>query len=160
MYAVTAEDYSPDEIRDIATLLSTGFKSVEHVAKVQIAGVPGEAVYVELDSRKFARLGIPIDDLLARFVVENQVFSSGSFVSGTRRLRIAPEMAFDSVEALGRMRIGKPGSTQILELADVATIKREKLEVPEQIIRHQGKRFCPRGVVTPGQNVVDVGKAV
>ena len=161
MYAVTAEDYSPDEIRDIATLLSTGFKSVEHVAKVQIAGVPGEAVYVELDSRKFARLGIPIDDLLARFVVENQVFSSGSFVSGTRRLRIAPEMAFDSVEALGRMRIGKPGSTQILELADVATIKREKLEVPEQIIRHQGKEIFTLGVsVTPGQNVVDVGKAV
>ena len=66
-------------------------------------------------------------------------------MSGTRRLRIAPEMAFDSVEALGRMRIGKPGSTQILELADVATIKREKLEVPEQIIRHQGKEILRSG---------------
>jgi len=139
MYAVSAEDYSPDEIRDIARQLSTELKSVEHVAKVQVAGIPREAVYVELDSRKFARLGLPIDSLLSRFVVENQVFSSGSFVSGSRRLRIAPEMAFGSVEAIGRMRIGQPGSTQILELSDVATIKRERVEVPEQIIRHEGK---------------------
>ena len=134
MYAVSAVDYAPDEIHDIAKKLSTELKSVEHVAKVQVAGLPREAVYVELDSRKFARLGLPIDDLLSRFVVENQVFSSGTFVSGSRRLRIAPEMAFSSVEAIGEMRIGKPGSTQILELADVATIKRERVEVPEQII--------------------------
>ena len=81
MYAVSAEDYEPDEIHDIAKKLSTELKSVEHVAKVQVAGLPREAVYVELDSRKFARLGLPIDDLLSRFVVENQVFSSGTFVS-------------------------------------------------------------------------------
>ena len=161
MYAVSAEDYSPDEIRDIARQLSTELKSVEHVAKVQVAGIPREAVYVELDSRKFARLGLPIDSLLSRFVVENQVFSSGSFVSGSRRLRIAPEMAFDSVEAIGRMRIGQPGSTQILELSDVATIKRERVEVPEQIIRHEGKEIFTLGIsVVPGKNVVDVGKAV
>ena len=161
MYAVSAEDYSPDEIRDIARQLSTELKSVEHVAKVQVAGIPREAVYVELDSRKFARLGLPIDSLLSRFVVENQVFSSGSFVSGSRRLRIAPEMAFGSVEAIGRMRIGQPGSTQILELSDVATIKRERVEVPEQIIRHEGKEIFTLGIsVVPGKNVVDVGKAV
>ena len=161
MYAVSAEDYSPDEIYDIARQLSTELKSVEHVAKVQVAGMPREAVYVELDSRKFARLGLPIDSLLSRFIVENQVFSSGTFVSGTRRLRIAPEMAFDSVEAIGRMRIGQPGSTQILELADVATITRERIEVPEQIIRHQGREIFTLGVsVIPGKNVVDVGQAI
>ena len=161
MYAVSAVDYEPDEIHDIAKKLSTELKSVEHVAKVQVAGLPREAVYVELDSRKFARLGLPIDDLLSRFVVENQVFSSGTFVSGSRRLRIAPEMAFSSVEAIGEMRIGKPGSTQILELADVATIKRERIEVPEQIIRHEGKEIFTLGVsVVPGKNVVDVGKKV
>ena len=161
MYAISAQDYSPDEIHDIARHLSTELKSVEHVAKVQVAGLPREAVYVEIDSRKFARLGLPIDSLLSRFVVENQVFSSGTFVSGDRRLRIAPKMAFDEVEAIGRMRIGRPGSTEILDLADVAKITRQKIEVPEQIIRHEGKEVFTVGVsVVPGQNVVDVGKEV
>ena len=60
-------------------------------------------------------------------------------------------MAFSSVEAIGEMRIGKPGSTQILELADVATI-RERIEVPEQIIRHEGKEIFTLGVsVVPGK---------
>ena len=59
------------------------------------------------------------------------------------------------------MPIGGSGSTEILRLSDVATIKREQVEVPPQLIRHNGRPVFTVGVsVTDGRNVVKVGRAV
>ncbi len=161
MYAVSAPDYSPAEIRDISRLISTKLNSVPNVAKVQTAGELFEALYVEIEHSRFVRLGSSIDALFSSISVENQVTPAGSVAFGERRLRIAPEMAFDSERALGDMRVGKPGSTEILRLADIATISREPIEVPPQLIRHDGKRVFTVGVsAVAGANVVKVGQAV
>ena len=161
MYAVSTPDYSAGEIRDISRQISTALKAVPRVAKVQTAGEPFEAIFVEIDHSRLTRLGLPIEAVFSSIAVENQVIPAGSIAFEGRRLRIAPRMAFDSVQALGDMRIGKAGSTEILRLSDVATITREPIEVPFQIIRHDGKEVFTVGVsITEGQNVVEVGKAV
>jgi multidrug efflux pump subunit AcrB len=161
MYAVSTPDYSAGEIRDISRQISTALKAVPRVAKVQTAGEPFEAIFIEIDHSRLTRLGLPIEAVFSSIAVENQVTAAGSIAFEGRRLRIAPRMAFDSVQALGDMRIGKAGSTEILRLSDVATITREPIEVPFQIIRHDGKEVFTVGVsITKGQNVVEVGKAV
>ena len=161
MYAVSAPDYTAAEIRDIARFISTALKAVPDVAKVQTAGEPYEALYVEIEHNRFTRLGLPIDSLFGAISVENQVVPAGSVFFGGRRLRIAPPMAFDSEQALGDMRVGRPGSTEILRLADIAEISREQIETPLQIIRHAGRRVFTVGVsVVAGVNVVEVGTAV
>ena len=161
MYAVAAPDYTPAEIKDMARLLSTRLKLLPAVAKVQIAGEPLEALYVELDHKRLTQLGLPVDAVFNSIAVENQVVPAGSVSFADRRLRIAPQMAFDSEQALGEMRIGRPGSTEILRLADVATISREEFETPFQIIRHNHQQVFTLGVsIETGKNVVDVGRAV
>ena len=78
-----------------------------------------------------------------------------------RRLRIAPELAFDSEAAVGDMRIGRAGSTEVFRLADIATITREEVEVPPQLIRHNGRSVFTVGVsIVDGRNVVEVGRRV
>ncbi|MEM7002981.1 MAG: efflux RND transporter permease subunit, partial [Pseudomonadota bacterium] len=161
MYAVAAPDYTPAEIKDMARLLSTRLKLLPAVAKVQIAGEPLEALYVELDHKRLTQLGLPVDAVFNSIAVENQVVPAGSVSFADRRLRIAPQMAFDSEQALGEMRIGRPGSTEILRLADVATISREEFETPFQIIRHNHQQVFTLGVsIETGKNVVDVGRTV
>ena len=161
MYAVAAPGYTPAEIKDMARLLSTRLKLLPAVAKVQIAGEPFEALYVELDHKRLTQLGLPVDAVFNSIAVENQVVPAGSVSFADRRLRIAPQMAFDSEQALGEMRIGRPGSTEILRLADVATISREEFETPFQIIRHNHQQVFTLGVsIETGKNVVDVGRAV
>ena len=104
--------------------ISTGLKVVPGVAKVATAGEPVEAVFVEVDHERLVRLGLPIDAVFSSIAGENQVTGAGSVAYGNRRLRIAPELAFHSVQAVGDMRIGRPGSTGIVRLADVATVTR------------------------------------
>jgi multidrug efflux pump subunit AcrB len=86
---------------------------------------------------------------------------AGSVEYGGRRRRVAPALAFDSVQAVGDMRIGRPGSIEFVRLAEIATITREAVEQPRQIIRHNGERVFTVGVsVVEGENVVKVGRAV
>lgn len=161
MYAISTPGYAAAEIKDISRQISTALNNIPKVAKVQTAGEPQEALYIEIDHNRLTSLGLPIDAVFGSIAVENQVTPAGSVAYEDRRLRIAPRMAFDSVQALGDMRIGKAGSTEILRLSDIARIVREPVEVPFQVIRHEGKEVFTVGVsVTPGENVVDVGRAV
>jgi multidrug efflux pump subunit AcrB len=107
------------------------------------------------------RLGLPMDAVFRGIGAENQVMPAGSVEYGGRRLRVAPALAFDSTQAVGDMRIGRPGSIEFVRLAEIATITREAVEQPRQIIRHNGKRVFTVGVsVVEDENVVKVGRAV
>ncbi|MEZ5481517.1 MAG: efflux RND transporter permease subunit [Porticoccaceae bacterium] len=162
MYAVTTPPgYTPDEISDVARTIETRLKLVPHVAKVRTDGVPQEAIFIEIDKPRMRRLGLPLEALLQGIGAENQIHPAGFMEIGERRLRIAPPMAFDSVEAVAQMRIGRPGSVEIVPLSDFATVTRGEVEQPPLIIRHQGQRAFTVGVsVVETENVVEVGREV
>ncbi len=161
LYALTAPGYSPGEIRDMSRHIASSLNLVPGVAKVQTNGEPFEAIYIEIDHERLVRLGLPIDAVFSSLSVENAVAPAGSVAYDGRRIRIAPAMAFDSVASVGDLRIGRPGSTEIIRLSDVARITREPIETPPEIIRHNGERVFTVGVsVIVGQNVVEVGKRV
>jgi len=100
MYAVHAPEYSPAEVRDISRFITKRLKTVDGVAKIQTAGELYEALYVEIEHNKMTRLGLPVEALFSSIAVENQVTPAGSIAYDGRRLRIAPQMAFDSEQAL------------------------------------------------------------
>ena len=161
LYAVSAPGYDSAEIQDMARDIVTALKAVDGVAKVQTAGEPQEAVYVEIDHVRLGRLGLPMDILFQGIGTENDITVAGSVVHDGRRLRIAPQMAFDSAGALRDMRIGRPGSSEIVRLTDIANLVREPVEDPPEIIRHNGERAFTVGVsVISDENVVKVGQAV
>ncbi len=161
LYAVSAPDYSEAEIRDMARYLATSLNTVPQVGKVQVSGVPEEAVFLELDQQQLVRLGLPLESVLQSIGAENTVVPTGAVEYGGRRLRIAPVVAFDSVAALEDTRIGRPGSVEMVRLGDIARISRGAVEQPAQIIRHRGERVFTVGVsVVDDANVVDVGRAI
>jgi multidrug efflux pump subunit AcrB len=161
LYAVRTPGYAIADVRDMARTLSARIKLVDGVAKVATSGVPEEAVHVELSQEQLVRLGLPADAVFAAIGEENAVVDAGSLPVGGRRLRLAPELAYDDVDAIRDLRIGRPGTTEFVSLGDVATVHRGPVEQPREILRHDGERVFTLGVsVTEGQNVVDVGDAV
>ena len=68
---------------------------------------------------------------------------------------------FSSVAALQALKIGRPGTTEIISLRDIATITRGPVEQPYEILRFNGEPVFTVGVsVEPGENVVAVGERV
>ncbi len=161
LFAITTPGYDVADQQDVARLITTELKRIPGVAKVNTAGLPIEAVFVEMPQRRLSRLGLPLDAVLAAVANENRVQVSGSLKHGSRRLRIAPPLAFDDLSAISDMRIGVPGTTEILRLGDIATISREPVENQPHRIRYNGEPAFSLGVsISKGGNVVEIGKAV
>lgn len=161
LYAVSTPGYSDAEIHRISRQISNALKSVPGVAKIHTAGEPEESIFIDIPAAKLARLGMPLEQLFGGIASENAVTPIGTIVVDGRRIRFSPKMAFDSVNAIKSLKIGKPGSTEILNLDDLATVVREPVEKPENLIRFNGERVFTIGVsVIGGRNVVAVGKQV
>ena len=161
LYALSLPDFSAVEIHKITRQLITDLRQVPKVAKVEARGVPREGIFLEFDHTRLARFGLSVQDIGNHIGLENQVVSAGSAMFEGRRLLIARPEPIDSVDALRDMKIGSPGSTAILPLSDLATIKRVPVEAPPELIRVNGQPVVLLSVsVMPEQNVVAVGRTV
>lgn len=161
LYAITIDGFEPADIADVTRRLETGLSAIPGVAKVATAGEPLEALYVDIPHERLTRLGLPLDQVLGSIGAENRVLAAGSETFGDLRVRIAPELAFDSVDAVGDMRIGQAGTTGILRLRDIANLSRQPLEPQFHLIHHNGRRVITVGVsVDPEQNVVGIGHQI
>ena len=143
LYAITTPGYSAANIADISRDLSTAVKLVPGVAKVSSAGESIEAIFVEVNQERLVTLGIPIDVLFGSIARENGVISAGSVAFDSRRLMIAPPIAFDSVEAVENMRIGKPGSTEVFKLSEIASISGGLSKCPRRLSATMAKVLLP-----------------
>ena len=157
---VIPEGYHIATLRDAARLLETEIKRVEHVAKVQVEGVPEEQVYVDFDYAQLRQLGVPFPRIVEAINSVSGLFPASMMESGEYRLRI--DVPLERSEAvLEDLLIALPGETSMIRLGDIATITRTETRVPSLIVRHRGQRIFALGIaIDETQNVVRVGRVV
>jgi len=160
-YAVTAPEFSNAEIREFARMLRRELLTVPGVAKVETAGVPLDAIVVEISQERLSRLGLPLQAVIERITAANVVVSSGWTRQGDLRMRIVSRPDLDAVSQLERLRVGRPGSTEQVSILDLATIRVLPVEDPASIIAHNGvPAFTLAVSAVQDANVVSVGEAV
>ena len=160
-YAVSAEGYDESEISDIARFLQRELLTVPGVARVSTTGVREETLYIDIPNERLTTLGLPIDQIINTIQTENSVEDAGALRVDDRHMRIVARSQVDSVEAIEALRIGRPGTTEQISLVDIATIYRQPSEVPDHLIRHNGKSaftLAVAGIET--ENIIAVGEAI
>lgn len=157
---VIPEGYHIATLRDAARLLETEIRRVEHVAKVQVEGVPEEQVYVDFDYAQLRQLGVPFPRIVEAINSVSGLFPSSMMESGEYQLRI--DVPLERSEAvLEDLLIALPGETSMIRLGDIATISRTETRLPSLIVRHGGQRIFALGIaIDETQNVVRVGQVV
>tara|TARA_R110002072_G_scaffold4663_3_gene32426 strand:+ start:37556 stop:40624 length:3069 start_codon:yes stop_codon:yes gene_type:complete len=160
-YAVSADGYDVREIRDIARFIRRELLTVPGVAKVEIRGLPEEAIYVEISNDTLISTRMPLSQVINNIQSENTVQSSGAARIGDLSVRVSNQPGLDSVSNIEALRIGRPGSTEQISLLDVATVSREPEEIPEHLIRFDGEDAFTLAVAgVSDTNIVEVGQAV
>ncbi len=160
-YAVTAPGFSDREVRDIARLLRRELLTVRDVAKVEVQGLPPEAIYVDIPNQRLTTANLPLDLLINTIQTENTVRPAGAVRIDDLSVRISAEPGLDTVNQVEALRIGRPGSTNQISLMDVATVSRQQQEIPSQIILHNGERAFTVAVAgVADSNIVDIGRRV
>lgn len=160
-YAITGEGYSPRQLWDYADFLRRELVLVPGVARVALLGERREAIYVEVSQPRAAQLGVPLDRIYASLRAQNLISPAGALVAGTLRVQIQPADGVLSVQALEELVVAGDAASGLLRLGDVADVRREYIDPPTVLMRHDGRLAIGLGISNvQGGNVVQMGDAV
>ncbi|RUR40881.1 efflux RND transporter permease subunit [Vreelandella populi] len=160
-YAVTAEGFSTREIRDISTFLQRELLAVPGVARVSTTGEREESIYIDISNERLTTLGIPIEQVINTIQTENAVEDAGTLRVGDRQVRLVARANIDSTTLLESIRIGRPGTTEQVALADIATVYRQPSDIPDHVVHYNGKAAFTLGIAgIATENIIEIGEAV
>ena len=158
-FALTGEGMTNAELKDYADSLKKELLLCDDVAKIDMWGVRQEAIFVEFKQSQLARLGITPQQIMGTLQAQNRVQRSGKVQVGDNYLRITPTGSLSSEEQIADLLIGS--ARGMVRLSDVATIYRDYIDPPRNILRYNGKEGIGLGISTlDGGNVITMGNSI
>ena len=163
IFALSADGFTPEELRVFAESARQRLLRVPDVAKVETFGAQAEKIFVEISQKRLAQLGLDMNQVIAQLAAQNAVESAGVLNAGTENLQVRVAGAFHSVADLGRLPIRGvntiTGAASQIKLSDIADIKRAYVDPPTVKVRHQGQEVIALGVVmAKGGDIIELGK--
>ena len=153
MYAITADGFSPQELKDYADTARDRLLRVTGVEKIDRLGEQDPKVYVEFSQRKFAELGLTLPQVAQALGGYDSVRPGGSMQTPAFSVPARISGQYDTVASLADTTFATPaGGT--FKLSDFARVYKGFQDPPVFKIRHQGREAMLLGVVM--QNDADV----
>jgi multidrug efflux pump subunit AcrB len=165
IYALSADGFSAEELRRYAEDVRSQLLRVPNVAKVELFGVQAEKLFVEISQKRLAQLGLDMTQVIAQLNAQNAVEGAGTLNATSQNLQVRVAGAFTTVEDLRQLpiRATNPatGAASSLRLGDIADIRREYVDPPSVMVRHQGQQVIAMGVsMAKGGDIIELGKAL
>ncbi|MCW7541477.1 efflux RND transporter permease subunit [Aquabacterium sp. A7-Y] len=163
IYALSADGFSYEELRQHAERVRQRLLKVPDVAKVEFFGVQDEKLFVEISQRRMAQLGIDFNQVIAQLGAQNAVEGGGVLQAGSDNLQVRIGGQFNSVEELRAFPIratnAATGSASTLRLGDIAEIRRAYVDPPQVKVRHQGSEVIALGIsMAKGGDIIHLGE--
>ena len=163
IYALSADGFTDEELRQYAEKVRATFLHVPDVAKVEMFGVQPEKVFVEVAQFKLAQMGIELGYVINQLNAQNGVEGAGVYTGETSTVQMRVSGAFGTVEQIRNMplRVVNPatGQARTVRLGDIATIRRAYENPPTTKVRHNGKEVVALGVsMAKGGDIIALGK--
>ncbi|MEO1540087.1 MAG: efflux RND transporter permease subunit [Pseudomonadota bacterium] len=154
-YAVTAPDFTDQELHDLATFVRRVLLTVPGVADVDVSGLPEETIYVDTNLALTFNQGVPPQAIVNSIATANSVAEAGE----RDGVRIDGPEGRDSVSDIEGLSVGAGG--EVIRLADIVTVTRGRVTDPSLLIRHDGVEAFTIGIAgIATANIVTVGQRV
>lgn len=158
-FALSSEELSYAELKDIATDMRTELLLCDDVAKIDYWGLQQEMIYVEMDRYRMNELGVPIGQIVQTIQNQNIVTSSGNVTMDSKYIRITPTAELSSVQEIKDLLITGPKGP--VRIGDIAKVSRDYMDPPRNIMRFNGKKAIGMGISTiDGGNVITMGTSI
>jgi len=165
IYALSADGFSREELREQADRVRQALLQVKDVAKVEIFGIQPEKLFVEISQKRLAQLGLDFTQVINQIGAQNAVEGAGVMNAGSANFQVRVQGQFTTPQALADVPIRavnpQTGVASQLRLGDIAEIKRDYVDPPTTKVRHQGKDVLALGVsMAKGGDIIAMGKAL
>ncbi|TIU99541.1 MAG: efflux RND transporter permease subunit [Mesorhizobium sp.] len=159
IYALTSDDLSHRELKDIASSLRAGLLTVQDVAKVELIGQQDEKIYLEFSTQKVAALGLDVGKLSQALQAQNALTPSGTVDAGPERIAIRVSGEFTSEDSLKAINLYANG--HYFRLGDVAEVKRAYSDPPQPMFRFNDRPAVGIAIsMTSGGDALALGENV
>ena len=165
IYALSADGFSREELREHADQVRQALLQVKDVAKVEIFGIQPEKLFIEVSQKRLAQLGLDFSQVINQIGAQNAVEGAGVLNAGSANFQVRVQGQFTTAQALADVPIRavnpQTGVASQLRLGDIAEIKRAYVDPPTTKVRHQGKDVLALGVsMAKGGDIIAMGKAL
>ena len=157
IFSLSGDGFTYAEIKDYADLVRQQMLRIPLVAKVELLGVQDEKVNIIFSHKKFAQLGISLEQIIDQINTQNVVESTGVLSTDTDNIQVRVTGAFRSPKELENLTLRAQGTN--FRLGDFAEIKREYIDPPNNKMRFNGKEVIGLAIsMQKGGNIIDLGK--
>ena len=136
--AVTGEGFSHAEIADAAQDLGTGLYQVPGVTKVTLSGIQEERIWLEIDSRRLAAVGVQLPQLLGDLGAQNVILPAGRIDADGTDIVLEANGNLETIEDIGAVLTRLPAG-DVVRLSDLMTVRRGHVDPPERPVRFNGR---------------------
>jgi multidrug efflux pump len=157
IFALSGDGFTNAELKDYADLVRQQLLRVPLVAKVVLLGVQDEKINIIFSHKKFAQLGISLEQIVQQINVQNAVESTGVLSTDTDNVQVRVTGAFTSLTDIENLSLRAQGTN--FRLGDFAQIKREYTDPPKSKMRYNGKEVIGLAIsMQKGGNIIDMGE--
>ncbi len=157
IYALSGDGFDYATLKNYSERIELELHRVPDVNKVDLLGLQDEKIWIELSNTKLATLGIPMNLVQEAIDQQNAVTPASFFETGSDRVQLRVDGAFDSVEQIRNfpIRVGD----RSLRLSDVAEVKRGFTDPAQPRMRFMGENAIGIAVsMRPGGDIISLGK--
>jgi multidrug efflux pump subunit AcrB len=159
--ALTGEGFTLAQLHAVAKRVQDQLYLLPGVKRVNLYGVQNETIWIEFSTARLAQLGFSASTIREALVAENVVLPGGTVDTGQREIIVAPRSDFRTVEDIENVPIEIPDTGDVINLRDLATVRRGYVDPPTAPFYYDGEQAVLIGVsMAEGENVLDVGPRV
>jgi multidrug efflux pump subunit AcrB len=157
--ALWSDGFTLEEMRRVARDIRRQLDALTGVQKVEVFGIQGERVYLEVASARLARLGIPPRVIIDTLRDQNVLLPGGVINADGQNIIIETSGAFDSVDEIAAVLIPVPGSEETIPLKDIVQIRRDFVDPAERPVFYNGRPAIVLSIsILDGINAVEFGE--
>ncbi|MEP4035758.1 efflux RND transporter permease subunit [Pseudophaeobacter sp.] len=137
--AVTGAGFDYAEIWNAADDLRRQLYQLKGISKVSIMGHQDERIWLELDARKLASVGVQINQVITDLQNQNVILPAGELNAGGTSLTLAANGELTSVEAIGDVVTSVQGQSGFVRVKDLMTVRRGYVDPKEAPVFFNGE---------------------
>ncbi|NNK79811.1 MAG: efflux RND transporter permease subunit [Litoreibacter sp.] len=135
--AVTGEGFSYAEISNAAEALRSGLYKVSGITKVSLQGEQEERIWLEIDSRRLAAIGVQLPQVLSDLRNQNVILPAGRLDADGTTIILEANGNFNTLEDIGAVLTQIP-SGDIVRLRDLMSVRRGYVDPMEKPVYFNG----------------------
>ena len=160
-YALSAPDFSADQMREFSRIIRREVLTVDGVAKVKVGGILEEEIVATIDSYQIAGLGLSFPDIQQVLASNLKPFSGGRLYVGDKQIRIPIESSTNKIAEIENLSIVVPGNNASIKIKDIAKLSLQPVAIPSGLKRFNGEQAITLAVSAQNDiNIVDVGQHI